>query len=898
MAVVLIAVGVPTPAEARPGGGFAAPPTADRPFYRFWTTGGLMTPDSAAAQVAQMAAAGAGGVEYNQVSLGAAAYDPARHDWTNDSWATAMKATFDAGRREGLQADHIYTPGWSAGTTTVSPDGPGSDQKIAFARQVVPGGSTFAGPVPAPPLPAGVTKRTLQAAVAYRCVATCAEAVPLLRPGSAVDLAGKPSWTAPTGGTWVVIGSWMMGTGHTVGLAGTARTTYLVDHFSLDGINAVKRFWRDEVLTPELEKSIRSAGGSLFFDSLELNSSGAQVLHWTPGFLREFERRRGYSLVPYLPVVAVSDPAYDFPGDTGDRVREDYRATLNELFRDHHLKPLAAWAHQRGLTLRGQPYSSWGPSPVDMQELAGLLDVAEGEDRSFTSGSDVNHLENRSSDVWRALAASVAQAGHNLLSTECCAEGQAHRYPRATLLSHVNQQLVTGVNMIVWHGWGDTTPGAARAWPGFSLFNGGVADAYGPVSPTWSGDRTINDYVARLQTVLRRGDLRDDVAIYRQGGGHSLSGATGDLYFTDQSLARAGYTYGFMGRTQVADRAATVRNGKLLSLGYKAFVLNNTPNVNYETTLDLATATKILSWARAGLPVVIVGETPSRVRGLAPGQDARLRAVIGQLLAQRTVRVVDREAAVTGALAGLGVRPAASFAQPSPFLNLRRTTRDSDYYFFWNNSATRATSTVTLTGQGRPFRYDPWSGTVTPITSYTRVPGGVRLDISATSGNGVLVALTKGNEDTVRTTSPWISTGTGTVSPSWTLAVTSYEKGATPETTTRRALPPVALTGPTLPDWQRIAGLETVSGTAVYSTAITSPRGGKALLDLGTVLGTYAVELNGRKLPPADLMDPSAIQVSLRRGENTLRVHVATLLGNAAYGSRQPYGLIGPVRIH
>ncbi len=946
----------PAPAARGGGGGFADPAAADRPFYRFWTTGGLMTPASAADQVSQMAAAGAGGVEFNQVSLGAAQYVAALHDWTNDSWAAAMKATFDAGVDEGLQVDHIYAPGWSAGTTTVSPDGPGSDKKIAFARALVPAGSAFAGAVPAPALPNGVTRRELQAVVAYRCQDACAEAVPLLVADSAVDLTGQVvggtlDWTAPAspaGATWAVVGSWMTGTGHTVFLAGTARTTYLVDHFSKAGIDAIRDFWEDVVLTPELEASIEAAGGSMFFDSLELNSSGAQVLHWTPDFLAEFEARRGYSLVPYLPVVAVTDPAYDFPGELGDRVREDYRTTLSELFRDNHLLPLAGWAHERGLTLRGQPYSSWGPSPFDMQELAGLLDVAEGEDRSFTSGSDVNRLENRSSDVWRALASSVAQAGHTLLSTECCAEGAAHRYPRETLVSHVNQQMVNGVNLVVWHGWGDQTPGAARTWPGFSLFNGGVADAYGPVSPTWADDATVNDYVARLQTVLRRGLLRDDVAIYRQGGGHSRDGSTGDLYFVDQSLAHAGYTYGFMGRTQVADEAASVQHGRLLSgsLGYRAFVLNNTPNVNYETTLDLATARRILSWARDGLPVVVVGETPQRVRGLAPGQDARLQRVLGRLAGQPTVTQVGTEAEVAAALRAAGVRPAAEYADPVPLLGIRRQTRDSDFYFFWNDSDQRTTARVRLTGEGRPYRYDPWTGRVTPVAEFTRTRNGVSTEISASSGNGVLVAVTNGNSDTRKLAVPrvWATSTTAdevvadgghlevrsdhggtfrttlsdgravlsrigavpaaTTLPGWALRVTAYQQGATVDETAKVPLDPVQVTaGPDgrLPDWQHIPGLAGRSGTSAYETTVDVDRDvlreGGARLDLGQVLGTYRVRVNGRRLPDLDQMDASAVDVTpyLRAGENTVVVEVATLLGNAAYNAGQPYGLVGPV---
>nr|WP_238426348.1 glycosyl hydrolase [Streptomyces adustus] len=865
-----------------------------------------------------------------------------------------MKSVYDAGRAAGLQVDHIYTPGWSAGTTTVSPDGEGSDKQLTFANVVLEAGETYSGDLPTSGLPKGVTKRELQAVVAYRCADACSEKTPILEQRSAVDITskvadGRITWTAPDDGTWTLVTGWMTGTGHSVGLAGTAKTTYLVDHFSTKGFDAIRDYWQDEVLTPELERSIEKSGGSIFFDSLELNSNGNQVRAWTGDFLKEFQKRRGYSLVPYIAAIGVTDPAYEFDGDVGRRVREDYRTTLSELFRDNHLKPLLKWAHQRHLTVRGQPYSSWGPTAIDTQEMATLLDVTEGEDRSFNSGSDVDPLLNRSADSWRSLASAVAQSGRDRVSTECCAEGQAQRVARSTLVSRVNQQVVNGVNMFVWHGWGDSTEGAASSWPGFSLFGGGVGDAYGPHSPTWSDDATLNDYTARLQTVMRRGELRDDVAIYRQGGGHSKDGATGDAYFTDQSLARAGYTYGFMDQDLVTDKNAEVSHGRLLakSLSYKAFVLNNTENVNYETALDLDSARRILSWAKAGLPIVVVGDPVLRTRGLNQGADAALRRVLAELRRQSTVQQVAEESDVLPALRTAEVEPAASYTGASDFLNLRRESGDTDYYYFWNSGKDRETTTVTLTGSGRPYRYDPWTGEVTPIAAYTRTADGVRVEVSAASGDGVLLALTKGNEDTrklpkadvsvlsttadaavvaddgevrVRASAPGtyatrLSDGRTVVSrvtsvtaarplTDWSLDVRAYVKGDTASRTRTEDLGTFTVTaGPdgSLPDWQHIAGLESRSGTSTYRSALdldsSFAEDAGAYLDLGRVEGTYTVEINGRALPEADLLDASSIDVSgfVRPGRNVVEVHVATLLGNAAYDAKQPYGLVGPV---
>jgi hypothetical protein len=54
---------------------------------------------------------------------------------------------------------------------------------------------------------------------------------------------------------------------------------------------------------------------------------------WTPNFLAEFQKRRGYDLTPYLPALA---------GDIGEKtadVRHDWGRTLTELADENYLTP-------------------------------------------------------------------------------------------------------------------------------------------------------------------------------------------------------------------------------------------------------------------------------------------------------------------------------------------------------------------------------------------------------------------------------------------------------------------------------------------------------------------------------------------------------------------------------
>jgi hypothetical protein len=763
--VVLVAgvaaLGTPAAHADAISSAFAAPGRSQLPLYRFWNGGGSLDPATFNRELDEMAANATGGIEASTFSTQSASTDPnytTTESFGTPLWTQRVTQLIQAGNSRGLRVDEIYSPRWSASINTITPDGPGSAKEITFGRAWVNGGASYRGAVPTAALPSGVSKRELLAALAYRCVSTCGgNGVAVLDQSSVVDLTsqvgadGAVSFTAPAGSDqWVVIGAWMNGTGQTVS-AGLPTPSYLLDHFSINGWNALKDYWEQKVLTPDMKAAWKANGGSLFFDSFELNRSGQQVRHWAPNFLQEFQARRGYSLVPYLPVVAVTTPAFEFQGDLGSRVREDYNQTLSDLLRDYHILPAQDWAHSLGLTLRGQAYSSWGPSPLDVQDLWYRQDIAEGEDHSFESEFDLNYLQTRGTDVWRAMGTAVEMGGHKIVSTECCAERPALGYPRQVLLSHMNHQFAAGVNQIVYHGWSHKAPKLATSWPGWGGFNYGVSDDYGPENPTWGSgdDKHINEYVGRAQTILRTGTQRSDFAIYREGKGHSAAGQTADRYVADLSVEHAGYRYGFMNKTLVTSPKAVVRDGRLDPDGeqFKAFVVDDTPNVNnYTGMMDLASARRMATWADAGLPIVFVGAPPTRALGNHPDQDAEINAIVTRLLAKANVTQVATQAALPNALRAAGVKPATDFAAPSTLISTRRETDDTNYYFFYNEGADRASTQVTLTGSGVPYQLDAWTGKITPVAAYERVPGGVKLTLSVASGDATIVAVTAGND--------------------------------------------------------------------------------------------------------------------------------------------------------
>ena len=159
---------------------------------------------------------------------------------------------------------------------------------------------------------------------------------------------------------------------------------------------------------------------------------------------------------------------------------------LSDLYRDHHLLPLQAFARTLGMGLRVQPYGL----ETDTVEHAALLDIPETESLGF-----------KNLDDYRVMAGGRDMAGHTVLSCEAiCYNGAAYNTmlggnsasptQQNQALQTLNSIFAAGVNQAMIHGFAYAdAPGVT--WPGFAAFspyyNGavGYGEAWGPRTPQW-----------------------------------------------------------------------------------------------------------------------------------------------------------------------------------------------------------------------------------------------------------------------------------------------------------------------------------------------------------------------------------------------------------------------------
>ncbi|MGX1502023.1 UNVERIFIED_CONTAM: hypothetical protein RKD43_000648 [Streptomyces graminofaciens] len=965
---VAAAAGAPAaPATAPHSGGafarsFAAPGARVRPKFRWWWPDALVDADEIEREIDQIAAAGFGGVEIAAVTHSVSApINPSRHGWGTPAWVAAVETALHRAAVRDVVVDLTIGPAWPAAVPGITPDSTAATKELAHGVTVVTGGMAFTGPLPEPVTAAssGVTARKLRSVQAARVVSgTSPTAFPAqLEKASVTDLAAHVSadrldWTAPDDGTWLVIACYERGSGQRPeGPAHTSPLSYVVDHFSEAGTRAVIDFWESRILTPRMRKLLRETGGALFEDSIEMETHATL---WTPSIMAEFERRMGYSLLPYLPALLQTKEKYAFSFDaaTNKAVRRDYMEVVTELYVENHLLPVQKWANGLGLELRIQPYGL----QTDAMYKSALLDVTEGESLGF-----------KNLDDFRCLAGGRDMGGKLVLSNEAGGTaGGAYATTWDATLKKLVTQYAAGVNQAVFHGFAYAdAPGAA--WPGFAAFspyNGGTGygEAWGPRQPTWGHAADIAGYLSRTQQVLQTGVNKVDIGVLWQKG-YAGSGL-GASWFTADGVP-VGWTHLFLSPRLLSLPGAVVRERRFAPDGpaYKALLVDGDVMIGREHTLQLDVAEKLVGYARQGLPIIVIGDwKDGHVPGLPrSGDNERLLRLIAELLAQPSVFNVPDRPDVPRAIAALGLKRDVEYAQSSMLLHTHRADTEADYYFFANDAVSKKGSTgapishdVTLTTRRPdvvPYRLDAWTGTVEPLTFYTRLDDGrIRLRISLAPGATTIIATARAGKWAPGPAPTWNATSSeasevrrtkdgrleirdsrpgtyattlqngATVSATiedvaepmaltrWTLTAEDWTPGATASSTTKN-LRTIELDG--LRPWPEIPELADSSGVGRYRTTVTlGPAwsgGHGALLELGEVFDTYRVSVNGHALPPADQLT-AVVDVGpwLRRGTNTIEVEVATSLLNRlrvsnapvfGVAKRQNYGLVGPVRL-
>ncbi|RYF71143.1 MAG: DNA-binding protein, partial [Cytophagaceae bacterium] len=289
---------------------------------------------------------------------------------------------------------------------------------------------------------------------------------------------GQLNWDVPAG-NWTILRIGHTSTGQTNATGGAGKGLEC-DKFNPAAITLQFNSWFGEAQ--------RQIGSDLSKDVLKLfhvDSWECGSQNWSASFADDFKKRRGYDLLPYLPVMA------GIPVESAERSEQvlyDVRRTVAELVVDTFYKTLANLARQKGVTFTAE---SVAPTMVsDGLAHYKLVDIPMGE---FWLNSPTHDKPN---DMLDAISAGHIY-GKNIIQAEGFTTVRMAWNEHPGMLKTVQDRTYAlGINKLVYHVF-THNPWLNRK-PGMTLDGVGL---YFQRDQTWWKPATAwVDYATRCQT--------------------------------------------------------------------------------------------------------------------------------------------------------------------------------------------------------------------------------------------------------------------------------------------------------------------------------------------------------------------------------------------------------------
>ena len=916
---------------------FQSPDKKYRPIARWWWPGNDVTEEELRREIGVLDKAGFGGAEIQAFNKGfdfegmPEAQRKRVSGFATPSFFEHVGAAIDEARKRGLFIDYTFGSGWPfGGGYDITPEL--ASIELRWTHLSVAGPANFHERVevpsiddgdPASPaawlkgLPDGWAERLKKRAKVVAVVAVrgtdarwewnqnggrqrSAAKSGELEAGTSIDLTarldpdGTLRWDVPPG-TWQVFVFSQAPTGQRVNAGAGEGPQFVMDHLSAEAFAAHAKRVGDAAI-PYIGKYFGNGLRALFCDSLEVGAN----LFWSDDFLAEFKRRRGYDLLPYLPIlkvqtneepygVYVDRPVYEM-AEIGDAVRHDYRQTVSDLMAERFYGQFNRWAHEHKLLSRTQAHGS----PTDVLRIYGEADIPETEDLFAWGGYDFLKMAGSAAHVYGgAIVGSESFVWSN----------SVYETTPEKVKVAADELLTAGVNAIVYHGFGYIMPEvAAPGWHPFTgrFGEGNYSSQFNELNPLWPYFAPLNDYMARVQYLSQVGTNVAAVALYRNDLTHGADEVP-PVPKLNQALLDAGYNYDHINVDSLL--RSTVRDKMLVTRGgaeYRALVL---PALDM---IDAAVAEKIASWAGAGLPLLFAERMPARSDGLVESAQRMQTAMEAMRSLPNVVVAGNRAELVT--MLGRAAEPNVKFHDVAvPFIQKRVGKMNA---FFLRNETDAARHVhAEFEAEGAAELWDPWTGQTATITGARRVGDWVEVELDLEAFGSALIvfdpeggaaAATAKQPGTLKQMEPIGAGG-------WKLAATGLvPSGKTAEI--HRELPELI-------DWSLDGELRGFSGRGVYTTtfSMAADAGRRLILDLGIVREVAEVTVNGKHAATL-LLRPYQVDITglVRPGENALEVAVTNTLYNAMTlrevrafhpgpvenpSGLMSSGLIGPVRV-
>jgi len=697
---------------------------------------------------------------------------------------------------------------------------------------------------------------------------------------------GILNWKAPKG-NWTIlrIGHTSTGITNSTGGAGAGLEC---DKLSKDAVQLQFDNWFGkacEIAGPDLVSNVLKI---MHIDSWECGSQ-----NWSKTFAQEFEKRRGYSIMPYLPVMA-GIPVCS--AEKSEQVLFDVRQTVSDLVNDIFFQTLVNAAHAKGCEVTAE---SVAPTMMsDGMSHYKIVDFPMGE---FWYDSPTHDKPN---DMLDAISGGHVY-GRNVIQAEAFTQLRNNwNETPATHKTLLDRNFALGINKLVFHVFVQN-PFMDRK-PGMTL--DGIGLFFQRDQTWWKPGRAWIDYITRCQTLLQIGHPVVDIAVFngldlprRSMLPDRLVPSLPGIFGTDRvasekkrlenagvpmtespvgvshtaNLANAedwvdplrGYAYDTF-NPDVLFRLAKAENGHLTlpgGLSYNLLVVPQihpmspdsiSPNKEGETQLRNVLALLNKEKIPVLLPKQLAGDI--KLKSQLPWNDEDFSA----MGLKRDFEVSENGKPAYGSVAWT-----------------HRADEDIDLYFIANQKNKNRRLNVTLRVSGKvPEIYNPMTGVTTEVMNWIVKDGRTNMSIDFEPNASLFVIFEYPTNETIHKSvsdEPVVMECPGLQGP-WSVQFDTLYGG-----------PAKPLVFNFLQSWtlNTNKAVQYYSGTAVYSNNFkldNSPEEGKIyMLDLGKVSNLAEVFVNGVSCGVV-WTEPYSIDVTraLKKGLNQLEISVTNTWAN------------------
>ena len=665
-----------------------------------------------------------------------------------------------------------------------------------------------------------------------------------------VDLTGKMSadgtleWDVPAG-NWMVVRLGYSLTGRQNHPASPEATGLEVDKLDKE---AVRRY-----INTYLDMYKDATGGLMGARGLQymvLDSYEAGHMNWSKDFPAEFQKRRGYDLIKWIPVLTgrIVNSL-----EASEKFLWDFRKTIGEMIAENHYDVIGEELHKRGMKRytesheNGRIYLADG---MDVKRYAEIPMSAMWTPGSLAGGAD----EEVRSEADIREAASVANIyGQNIVAAESMTAIQnAFSWHPEKLKRTADLEFASGLNRFVIH---TSVHQPLDKGPGFSL---GPFGQYFTRLETWAGAgaKAWMGYLGRSSYMLQQGKNVADI-LYLYGENTNIT------WVCREKLPNisAGYEFDFVNSSALLN-VINAQNGKLVAKSgnsYNVLMLDESTKL-----MTLPVLKRIKTLVDAG--VKVIGAKPEKSPSLSDN-DADFKKLADEIWSKSNVTTFDKT----------NLNPDVIISNAKNKILFRhRQTADQDIYWLNNRSENPTDAQISFRISGKvPELWNPQTGETEKVSNQIK-DGRTIVPLKFESWDALFIVF----KDKATANSVAIATKAettlATISTPW--KVSFGEKSVMMDK---------------LSSWSEStdSDIKYFSGTVIYYNTfkINSPIGGQGALDLGEVKNIAEVIINGKNVGTV-WKKPFKLDISeaLKAGENTIEVRVTNLWVNRLIGDAQP----------